>query len=126
MSTQKLLIIDDEKVIRDTLRQMILHFGIECDTAESGQVAIDFVAAGPEKYKAVFLDLSMPVMDGPDVLVRLNSLAPEIPVYIVSGYAGEEIEERLHNNRISGTLPKPFKLLQLKEIIDELESEVVL
>jgi len=82
--TPRILIIDDEPAIRDTMRMTLEYEGYECLTAASG--AEGLAAAEKESPDLVFLDIKMPGMDGLETLSRLRGLRDTLPVVIVSAH----------------------------------------
>lgn len=80
----KILIVDDETPIRRTLRDILEFEQYEVDEATNGLDCISKVQK--EKYDAVVMDIKMPKMDGIEALERLQILAPDIPVIMVSGH----------------------------------------
>ena len=83
MST-KILVIDDEPAIRETMRMILEYEGHEVSLAGSGQEGLQMADADPPDL--VFLDIKMPGMDGLDVLTRLRTAADSLPVVIVSAH----------------------------------------
>ena len=81
----KILIVDDERSIRYSLKEIIEMEGYQVDTAENGADACEM--AGKEKYDAIFCDIKMPGMDGTDVLLKLAEDGVETPVIMISGHA---------------------------------------
>ncbi len=81
----KLLIIDDEKAIRNALREILEHEGHQVDEAENG--AVGYEACKKGKFDVVLCDIKMPKMDGMEVLTKLQSLNDELPVVMISGHA---------------------------------------
>lgn len=81
----KLLIIDDEKAIRNALREILEHEGHEVDEAENGLAGYEACKKG--KFDVVLCDIKMPKMDGMEVLTKLQSLNDELPVVMISGHA---------------------------------------
>jgi CheY-like chemotaxis protein len=67
------LIVEDEKESRDTLRELLELEGYRVETAVNGQEALDALAAGGDKICIVLLDLFMPVMDGWQVIDQLKA-----------------------------------------------------
>ena len=80
----RLLVVDDEKGIRDALRQLFEYEGHDVAVAEDGMEAIERVADAPPDV--IFLDVKMPGMDGIDVLARLREKDPDALVIIISGH----------------------------------------
>ena len=81
----RILIIDDERAIRNSLKEVLEMEDYQVDTAENGQEGVE--KATKEKYDAIFCDIKMPVMDGPEVLQRLVAEGVETPVVMISGHA---------------------------------------
>ena len=81
----KVLIIDDERAIRYSMKEILEMEGYEVETAENGQEGLS--KAEKEKYDAVFCDIKMPVMDGTEFLVKAIEAGIESPVIMVSGHA---------------------------------------
>ena len=82
--TGRILVIDDESAIRDTMRMILEYEGYECITAGSG--AEGLTAAEREAPDLVFLDIKMPGMDGLETLSRLRGMNDALPVVIVSAH----------------------------------------
>jgi two-component system nitrogen regulation response regulator NtrX len=80
----RILVIDDEPAIRDTMRMTLEYDGHECLTAGSGQEGLTL--AEKENPDLVFLDIKMPGMDGLEVLSRLRGMNEALPVVIVSAH----------------------------------------
>lgn len=81
---QRLLVIDDEVAIRDTMRMLLEYDGYEVLVAGSGQEGLTLVEK--EHPDLVFLDVKMPGMDGLEVLSRLRGMNDSLPVVIVSAH----------------------------------------
>lgn len=82
--TPRILIVDDERSIRRTLRDILEMEKYEVDEAEDGLTCL--VKVKQEKYDVVILDIKMPKMDGMDVMDRLAEVAPDLPVIMISGH----------------------------------------
>ncbi len=80
----KILVVDDERAIRRTLKDILEMEKFEVDEAENGLSAL--VKIKQEKYDAVILDIKMPKMDGMDVLDRIAEVQPELSVIMISGH----------------------------------------
>ena len=81
----KILIVDDERAIRNSLKEIFEMEGYEVETAENGASACEM--AEKEKYDAIFCDIKMPGMDGIEVLTKLISDGVETPIIMISGHA---------------------------------------
>jgi two-component system nitrogen regulation response regulator NtrX len=81
----RILVIDDEAAIRDSLRMILEYEGYEFLGAATGEEGIGVVER--EAVDLVFLDIKMPGMDGLEVLGRLKKVAESLPVVMISGHA---------------------------------------
>ena len=81
----KILIIDDERSIRNSLKEILADEGYDVDVAENGAVGCSM--ADKEKYSVIFCDIKMPEMDGTEVLDRLVEMGIDSAVVMISGHA---------------------------------------
>ena len=80
----KILIIDDERSIRNSLKEILADEGYDVDVAENGAEGCEM--ALKEKYSVIFCDIKMPVMDGMEVLSELVSKGVDSAVIMISGH----------------------------------------
>ena len=80
----KILIIDDEKSIRKTLREILEYEKYQVDEAADGSEGIELVKKN--KYDIILCDIKMPKMDGIEVLLKLQEFNPDLPVVMISGH----------------------------------------
>ena len=80
----KILVIDDERAIRNSLKEILSDEGYVVETAENGEEGLQ--AADKEKYDVIFCDIKMPGMDGIEVLGKLVEAGIEPPVVMISGH----------------------------------------
>lgn len=80
----KILVIDDERSIRNTLKDILEYEKYEVDLAEDGNKGIEKIRSA--EYDMVLCDIKMPGLDGIEVLERLVVLAPDTPVVMISGH----------------------------------------
>ena len=85
---KKILIIDDEKAIRNTLKEVLEFENYHVESAENGFLGLDLV--DQKKYDLVFCDIKMPKMDGIEFLDFIQKKNPEIPVVMISGHGNIE------------------------------------
>ena len=80
----KILIVDDDRSIRRTLKDILEFEKYEVHEAEDGLTCL--VKVKQEKYDIIILDIKMPKMDGMDAIDRLQEICPDIPVIMISGH----------------------------------------
>ena len=81
----KILIIDDERAIRNSLREILGDEGYSVDVAEDGSAGVQAALAG--RYDVIFCDIKMPVMDGTEVLAKLIEEGIDGAIVMISGHA---------------------------------------
>ena len=131
----RLLIVDDEKGIRDALAQVFEYEGQEVRVAEDGPDAL--LVANTFQPDLVFLDVKMPGMDGLEVLARLGDESPGSLVIMISGHgtidtaleatrrgAYDFLEKPLDTDRLLVTFRRALELKGLTESMAELRSQV--
>lgn len=80
----KILVVDDERAIRNSLKEILSDEGYDVDTAEDGVVALQMV--DKEKYEVIFCDIKMPGMDGTEVLDKLVAMGVDSAIVMISGH----------------------------------------
>ncbi|MBP5218924.1 MAG: sigma-54-dependent Fis family transcriptional regulator, partial [Bacteroidales bacterium] len=80
----RILIVDDERAIRNSLKEILTDEGYDVDTAENGAAALALV--DKEKYNVIFCDIKMPEMDGTEVLDKLVADGVDSAIVMISGH----------------------------------------
>lgn len=107
----KLLIIDDEKSIRKTLREILEYEKYQVDEAADGMEGIAMIQK--EKYDIVLCDIKMPKMDGIEVLDKVMLLSPDTPVVMISGHGNIETAVEAVKKGAFDFIAKPLDLNRL-------------
>jgi DNA-binding NtrC family response regulator len=102
-----ILIVDDDDVIRDTLKELLSEHYV-CKTAGTADEAFARLAEKP--YDLVLTDISMPGISGLELLGRVLQLYPKMPVIVVSGITEQEHVQGLIKLGAFDFLLKPFRL----------------
>jgi len=106
--SEKILIIDDETTIRETLSAVLLEEGYSTVTAGNGEKAVELLTQFA--FDAVICDIRMPGMSGMDVLRKSKEIRPETPVIIITAYASIETAVEALREGASDYIIKPFIL----------------
>lgn len=102
----RILAVDDEPVILDSFRKILVVAGYAVDTVESGREALGLVQK--HRYDFVFTDLKMPEMDGLDVVKGVKHFSPDSDVVVITGYATIESAVNAMKFGAMDYVEKPF------------------
>jgi len=108
-----ILCVDDEAVILDSFRKILVLDGYSVDTVETGQEALGLIQS--RSYDFVFTDLKMPLMDGVEVTKSVKHMRPDIDVIIITGYATVETAVECMKYGAMDYVQKPFTEEELLE-----------
>jgi CheY-like chemotaxis protein len=117
------LVVDDEKNIRLTLRQVLEEEGLRVDTASDGDDALGKVraASGPD-FELVLLDLRMPGTGGMEVLRQLRETHPELPVVVFTAHSNAENATEAMKLGATDFAAKPFSPQQVRALVRDLDA----
>ncbi|MBR1583021.1 MAG: response regulator [Spirochaetales bacterium] len=108
LPAMKVLLADDDPVIRETAGETLHSLGIEADLVQSGAQALDRVSSQHD-YKIVILDWKMPDMDGIEAARRIREIVGEgVPILLISAYDRTDIEEAATKAGVNGFITKPL------------------
>jgi len=102
----KILAIDDDKIILDSFRKILVTNGYNIDTVETGKEALGLIKK--YDYDFVFTDLKMPEMDGLQVTKAVKHVRPDIDVIVITGYATIETAVETMKHGAMDYVQKPF------------------
>jgi two-component system cell cycle sensor histidine kinase/response regulator CckA len=111
------LVVDDEPMVRRTVRRLLERDGYRVVEAPDGRHAMDTVSARPADIAVVLMDLDMPELDGESACIQLRAQAPGLPVVILSGLCDEIRRKRLEEAGAHTVLQKPCDAATLRRAI---------
>jgi two-component system CheB/CheR fusion protein len=114
--TLRILLVDDEELIRRTVVQVFEVLGHQVHPTAAGLEALERLEAGLEP-DLVILDLNMPGMDGTETFSRLRRLRPDLPVIFATGYIDERIPPILSRFPKVRILKKPFTIAEIQDVL---------
>jgi CheY-like chemotaxis protein len=114
----RILCVDDESVILDSFRRILVLDGYCVDTVEQGKEALGLIQT--HSYDFVFTDLKMPEMDGLEVTKSVKHLRPDIDVVIITGFATVETAVDCMKFGAMDYVQKPFTEDELLEFVKKL------
>lgn len=101
-----ILVVDDEEIIRDLIKETLEEYGHRVQRADSAESGLELVKE--QDLDLVFLDLKMPGMDGAELLHEIKAIKPRVSVIIITGYPESEIMARALKQGPFGIMNKPF------------------
>jgi len=114
----KILIVDDEGLIRNVLSQALSNDNTEVKTAATGSDALHSIHSNA--YNLCFLDMQLPDMNGLEVMKKIKTISPETKVVIMTAnHVTEEMKREIQKSAY-GFVSKPFGLSQIKTISEQL------
>jgi|SRR5690242_1478236 len=113
-ATKRILIVDDNHVIQDILRQFLCR-GYQVDVVgNASQALAAVVQKGPD---VILLDVRMPGVDGLSLLKSLREMGVQTPIFVMTGYDSTQVALEALESGATGYLPKPFDLVHLARLI---------
>lgn len=118
---QRILLVDDSEEFRDLLVWAFVDEGFEVAAVGKGNAALEMLSRC--RFDAVVLDMRLPDMSGSDVMREMRAAGAEIPVILVTGYAGCLNGGRFKEQGFTRVLPKPVKIATLiAEVTEAIEK----
>ena len=121
---ETVLVIDDEKGIRDGSERILSRMGCNALKAKNGQDGLDIIERAD--VAIVLLDLKMPGIDGMEVLKRIQAMDRDILVIVITGFATMETAKESFKKGVFDFLAKPFKLGEIQEVVAKAEHKVLI
>lgn len=113
---ERILVVDDERGIREGCRRILQSEGFEVETAENGNEGL--AKAKESSYDLILIDLMMPGMGGLELLHHIRELDPEIIALVITGYATVETAVEAMKQGAYDYIPKPFTPDQLMAVLN--------
>lgn len=120
----KILVMDDEKMLRFVLNEMLTHLGYEVACARDGSEAISMyvdAAQSDDPFDGVIMDLTIPGgMGGKEAIQRLIEINPKVKAIVSSGYSNDPVMSNHEEYGFSAVVTKPFTIEQLAATLQNL------
>jgi CheY-like chemotaxis protein len=114
----RILAVDDEAIVLDSFRKILVVAGYSVDTVLTGPEALGLVRRNP--YDFVFTDFKMPDMDGVEVTKAVKHLRPDVDVVMITGYASIESAVETMKHGAMDYVQKPFAEDELVDLVNKL------
>ena len=113
LGSGRILVVDDEEIVREILSDMLRRLGYEVIEAEAGAEAVEVYGSQREQIDAVILDLVMPGMSGGDTFDALRAIDPSVRALLSTGHSPDGVTQALLDRGVKGLVPKPYGLNEL-------------
>ncbi len=124
---RSILVVDDEKDVRDVLVELLEVMGHNVDEAETGQQGLNLFRE--RRHQVVFTDLGMPGMNGWELADRIREeetgSSQHAHLVLVTGWGAQVKQENLERHRVEQLLAKPFKIEEVKSLLDGIGNAAV-
>lgn len=121
--SKKILLVEDENIIREMMREILSNEGYEVTTAENGVEALRICETGYKKFDLLITDFEMPQMNGRELAEKIRASSDSTKILFVSGYAGDDNFLRNLSNDGQSFVAKPFSpdsfTEKVKAVLDE-------
>jgi DNA-binding NtrC family response regulator len=117
----KILVLDDEEVVCSRLKPALEKGGYQVDTFTDSRLAKQRLER--ERYDVIVTDLKMANVDGMDIFLSTKERWPDTEVIIITGFATVDITRKALQAGARDVIAKPFKIRELKELIDRIAAE---
>jgi len=113
----RILVVDDEEIVRDVATEFLTHLGYQVVTASDGREAVDYYTSHADEIDLVIVDMIMPRMGGRDCFLALKALNPSIRAILSSGYGFNVAAQEMIEAGMLSFVQKPYDLLEFSEAI---------
>jgi len=107
-----ILLVEDEAVVREVTRDVLLHAGYRVLESSNAKEALQVAAEHTGEIDLLLTDVVMPEMNGADLATHLEDLQPNLATVFMSGYAESDVAQKLHR-RAAVHIQKPFTVAAL-------------
>ena len=114
--SRRILVVDDEEILRDTIEEMLIILGYDVELAKDAKEALEI--ARKEYFPLIITDLMMPKIDGTQLCKQIREINETAVIYAFSGFLTEVDSDQLKDVGFDGHLCKPVKMEVLKHAIE--------
>jgi len=118
----KILVTDDDPIIRKLLFEVLTSDGHQVTVAENGLEALK--EAQKQSYQLVFMDVHMPIMNGLEALINIREKFPGMAVAMMDSYPDQLVSQAKREGALT-CIHKPFDLKEIRKLIQKVENLVL-
>jgi len=113
----RILVVDDEDVVRVTLKAILERLGYKVTLCSDGQEAVDFYKRSWRDVDLVIIDMVMPQMGGLDAFLAMRTINPSVRAMLSSGYSIAGDAQRIMDEGVRSFVQKPFHVAELSRAV---------
>lgn len=113
----RILLVDDEKMIRKFAKRALEELGYQATTCSNGKEAVEYYEKSWREIDLVFLDMIMPVMGGRETFSLMKKINPEILAILSSGFSLNGVTQSILDDGVKAFIRKPYELIELSKTL---------
>lgn len=117
-SGSTVLIVDDEKDVREVAKTMLETMDFKVYTASSGRAGVEFFRDNAGKIDIILMDMTMPNMNGEEVVRKMRKINADVPIILSSGYSEHDVKQAFKEKDLAEFIQKPYQMKTLIKKID--------
>jgi CheY-like chemotaxis protein len=122
-SSKQILIVDDSQDLTHVIADFLSMYGYQVHTARDGYDALECMHS--QQIHVVVSDIHMPRMDGFTLMGEIKTRYPKVPIVLITGFSVSEAQKMAFERGANAFVAKPFKLKELKSVIESVSQEVI-
>ena len=120
MSIEKVLVVDDEEILRNFIAETLLRLNLDVTTAANGKIALNLIKEN--NYDLIFTDMKMPELTGIDLLKEVRTISPSTLVIVVTAYGSVENAVEAMRLGAFNYLIKPFSPETIEAVVEKVKE----
>ena len=113
----RILVVDDEEIIRNMANKMLRRLGYDVVTKTDGMEGLSYYREHHQEVDLVILDMIMPNMDGRDCFRALKRVNPEVQAILSTGYSLNQTVQEILDEGLLGVINKPYEFNQIADVV---------
>jgi two-component system response regulator FlrC len=123
ISSKQILIVDDSHDLTHVIADFLSMYGYQVHTARDGYDALECMQS--QQIQVVVSDIHMPRMDGFTLMGEIKTKYPKVPIVLITGFSVSDAQKMALERGANAFVAKPFKLKDLKSVIESVSQEVI-
>lgn len=121
---KKILYVEDDNRIREAFSLYLGKF-FDLDCAENGKVGLDKFLSNNEEIDLIITDISMPIMNGLEMIENIRQINRNVPIYVTSAFDDSIVMEKAYRLNTNRFIEKPLRINQIIEFISNDFNKIV-